>query len=169
MKNATVRTVREEDADAFLDMCLQLDEESDFLMLEPGERPADVEYTLDRIRQVLVRSNQTILVAEHPEDGLVGYVAAYGGDHRRSQHCARLVTAVKQAYTGRGLGTILFMELERWARKNGIHRLELTVMLHNRRAVELYKKTGFKVEGIREHSMFLHDEYVNEYYMAKLL
>jgi RimJ/RimL family protein N-acetyltransferase len=36
-------------------------------------------------------------------------------------------------------------------------------------AKHLYEKSGFVVEGIKKNAMFVDGEYVDEYYMAKLL
>jgi Acetyltransferases, including N-acetylases of ribosomal proteins len=46
-------------------------------------------------------------------------------------------------------------------------RLELTVMVHNERAIALYKKMGFEIEGTKKRSMRIDGQYVDEYYMAK--
>lgn len=51
--------------------------------------------------------------------------------------------------TGRGVGTGLLAEAKRWAAAHGVHRLELTVMAHNHRAIGLYERMGFSVEGRR--------------------
>ena len=165
---AIVRQIRETDAAPFLELCRKLDEETRFMMLEPGERSTSVEEQSRQIKGVLLTDNQTILVAE-AGGGLVGYVAAYGGDFRRNRHCAQVITGVLQAFSGRGVGTRLFMELEQWARRNGVHRLELTVMAHNDRAVRLYRKMGYEVEGGRRDSLLVNGSYVDEYYMGKLL
>lgn len=54
-------------------------------------------------------------------------------------------------------------------RKNNVKRLELMVITENIRAVNLYKKSGFKIEGLREISTLINGKYYDEYYMAKLL
>lgn len=59
--------------------------------------------------------------------------------------------------------------MEKWALENTITRLELTVMTHNERAVRLYKKMGFKIEGLKEKSLIVDGKYVDEYYMGKIL
>ena len=59
--------------------------------------------------------------------------------------------------------------LEEWARGKGLVQLELTVECLNVNAVKLYEKCGFQIEGIREKSMKVDGEFVDEYYMAKLL
>jgi RimJ/RimL family protein N-acetyltransferase len=42
-------------------------------------------------------------------------------------------------------------------------------MIHNEVALKLYKKMGFKIEGLKERSMIVNGEYIDEYYMAKLI
>ena len=164
----TVRQIREADAAAFLELCHRLDEETRFMMLEPGERDTSIEEQRRRIRHTLLRDNQTILVAEAGGE-LVGYAAAHGGDFRRNRHCAQVVAGVLRAFCGRGVGTSLFSELEDWAKRNGIRRLELTVMAHNDRALRLYRKMGYEIEGTKRDSLLVDGSYVDEYYMAKLL
>ena len=59
--------------------------------------------------------------------------------------------------------------LEKQALQNGISRFELTVMTHNKIAVNLYKKMGYVIEGNIKNSMFINEEFVNEYSMAKVV
>ena len=78
------------------------------------------------------------------------------------------MSGVLAAASGRGVGSGLFRELERWARAHEIHRLELTVMAHNRRARHLYERAGFAVEGRRRECLLVDGNVVDELYMAKL-
>ncbi len=164
----SIREIHENDAESFLALCKRLDEETQFMMLEPGERLTTAAEQRERIKRLLLRENQTILVAEAGQR-LVGYLAALGGEYRRNRHTAHIVIGILQDFAGQGIGTRLFAEIEGWAQKRGIHRLELTVMAHNTTALGLYKKAGFEIEGVRKDSLFVNDRYVDEYYMAKLL
>lgn len=132
-----IREITESDAEEFLNLCKRLDEETQFMMLEPGERITTIEEQRDQINNVLSKDNQTILVAEN--DGqLIGYLGAYGGRYKRNMHSVYIVIGILQNFTGQGIGTSLFSELERWAHQNKIHRLELTVMVHNEAGLALY-------------------------------
>jgi RimJ/RimL family protein N-acetyltransferase len=163
-----IRPVQEDDAEAFLTLSNRLDEETAFRLLEPGERRSTVEEQREIIGRVQSTENHAILVAER--DGqLVGYIAAIGGKYRRNKHGVHVVVAVLQTCSGQGIGTKLFEALETWARRYRIHRLELTVMVHNERAIGLYKRLGFKVEGRKRHSLLVDGSYVDEYCMSKLL
>jgi RimJ/RimL family protein N-acetyltransferase len=72
-------------------------------------------------------------------------------------------------HSGKGIGQHLLETLEAWGRARDLHRLELTVMTHNFRALHLYLMRGFVVEGLRRHALRVDDAFVDEYWMAKLL
>lgn len=164
----TIRAIEETDADAFLHLCLRLDAETTFMMLEPGERAQDLSAQRARIAAIVASDREQTWVAEH-EGTLVGYLGVRGGAFRRNQHSASIVIGILQSSAGQGIGTQLFTTLEAWAQKRRLHRLELTVMVHNQRAIRLYQKMGFVIEGTKQHSLCVDGVYVDEYYMAKLL
>jgi RimJ/RimL family protein N-acetyltransferase len=101
--------------------------------------------------------------------GLAGYVQGAGGRFRRSRRTVHVVIGVRAAASGQGVGSGLLRELESWARAHGLHRLELTVVAHNRRASGLYERMGFTVEGRRRECLLVDGTLVDELYMAKLL
>jgi RimJ/RimL family protein N-acetyltransferase len=164
----TIRSIQEADAAAFLELCRRLDEETAFMMFEPGERQTTAEQQRQRIRGWLEAGRDVVLVADAGQE-LVGFVALQGGGFRRNRHSGYLVIGVRLAHHGRGLGRRLLEGMEEQARRLGYHRLELTVMTHNSRAVGLYRKLGFEIEGVRKDSLWVEDRYIDEYSMAKLL
>lgn len=163
-----IRAIDESDSEQFLLLGKLLDEETQFMMLEPGERNLTVEEQAQRIKNVLAHDNQIILVAE-VENQLAGFLGAYGGSFRRNRHSAYIVIGIRQNFAGQGIGQQLFEALESWAVEHDLHRLELTVMCHNERALRLYQKMGYKIEGRKQDSLRIDGRYVDEYYMAKML
>lgn len=107
-------------------------------------------------------------VVEH-ENQLVGFLTALGGNYRRNHHAVHMVIGIRQSFTGQRIGEQSFDTLEKWAADHKLHQLELTVMSHNERAIRLYQKMGFKVEGIKQDSLFANGQYVDEYYVARIL
>ena len=163
-----IRAITENDSERFLLLCKALDEETQFMMLEPGERTTTVEEQRQRIQNMLASASQMIFVIDD-ETRLAGYLGAFGGGYTRNRHSAYIVTGILQEYAGRGLGKRLFETLDTWAMQCKLHRLELTVMCHNERAVHLYQKMGFEIEGVKRDSLKVDERYVDEYYMAKIL
>lgn len=164
----TIREISKTDAEALLQLRRQLDAETSFMLLEPGERTTTVEDEHIRIAEILQKDNQMIFVAEH-NNTLVGYLSAIGGGFRRNRHSAYIVIGILQAFVGQGIGAKLFTAMEHWARQQELHRLELTVMVHNERGVKLYQKMGFGIEGRKRDSLCVDGRYIDEYVMAKLL
>jgi RimJ/RimL family protein N-acetyltransferase len=161
----SIRAAGPDDAAAVLDLRLQLDRETTFMMFEPGERTATID---DQRAELSGRDNATLLVAD-TGDQLAGLLEIDGGIFRRNRHSAGLVIGVLQEFAGQGIGTRLFDAADTWAQQHGIHRLELTVMTHNEAAIALYTRRGFQIEGTRRHSLHVNGQYVDEYLMAKLL
>jgi RimJ/RimL family protein N-acetyltransferase len=163
-----IREATIDDADALLALKAALDRESSFMLLEPDERTTTATAARDELRVITERPNSVVLVAEDAGD-LVGYVEASGGDFRRNRHAAYVVIGVRRSHGGRGIGGRLLTELDRWARANGVRRLELTVMTSNERAAELYQRLGYEIEGTRRVALVVAGDVVDEFWMAKLL
>lgn len=66
-----IQTIQESDAEQFLSLCKKLDTETQFMMLEPGERTTTVEKQRAQIKRIVMQENQIIFVAEH-DSQLIG-------------------------------------------------------------------------------------------------
>lgn len=162
------REIKVSDAGEWIALQCRLDEETSFMLFEPGERERNKGVEEKRIKEILNDPFKKFLVIE--SDGrLVGFIAVLGSELKRIRHRASVVIGILLEFSGHGLGKMLFKQAEEWARDNGITRLELTVMTHNRRALWLYSSTGFNVEGIRRKAMKVDGKDIDEFYMSKIL
>jgi RimJ/RimL family protein N-acetyltransferase len=161
-----VRRATAADAEGWLALGHLLDRETSFMLLEPGERVS----TVAEVRSMLGCSSEDAFYAVAEDEGrLVGLLGAERGQYRRERHKADLFLGVCLAYGGQGIGRRLLEAAEGWARDVGLHRLELTVMAHNARAIALYKRMGFEAEGMARHSLCVDGAWVDEMDMGKLL
>lgn len=161
-----IRQAKPADAKKYLSFLHTLDSQTSFMLFEPGERTTSEEEVRSRIENAM--ENSLLLVAES-EGEIVGFLSAGRGTVNRIKHSAYIVTGILEEYRGKGIGKKLFKELDSWAVEKGLVRLELTVMVNNEGAVVLYRKMGFKIEGLKEKSCLVDGVYVDEYYMAKIL
>ena len=125
--------------------------------------------SLDKRRDWLnnMSPDQYMLVAE--VDGkVVGNIGIRRGKDRLA-HVAGLGMSVHDDYQNSGIGTALMRAIldmtDNWL---NIRRVELDVYTDNLRAVHLYKKFGFQIEGVRRDFAFRDGEYVDAYHMARL-
>lgn len=163
-----LREIHVTDAEAYLELMTAIEEESPYALLEAGERRTSVREQMDEINHILSADNQTILIVE---DGatLVGWIGAFGERYQRISHSVLVGVGVRKTYQGKGIGTWLFEELEKWAWDRQIRRLELLVATKNKAGSKLYRKMGFQIEGTKRESYQIDGEYIDEYLMAKLL
>lgn len=93
--------------------------------------------------------NGVILVAEASGD-VVGYLLSYMSDvpvdgryyRPRNVLWVEDIT-VDREFRGRGIGSLLLQECERWARTNGYTDIELNVYDFNRQARGFYERRGY--------------------------
>lgn len=95
----------------------------------------------------------------------VGMVSGVPGD---GADCVELISMwVSPAARGRGVGSRLIAEVERWAGRSGVTSLRLAVMPGNDAAIALYERCGFVDTG--ELGDLLPDGASRERVMAKSL
>ena len=83
-------------------------------------------------------------------------------------HCGELGMGVRKAWRGRGIGRRLLQATLDKAREKNLERVELEVYASNQAAVELYKRTGFVVEGEKRKGRKLDGKYDDVVCMALL-
>ena len=166
----TYKKLGVEDAEDFWKLLNALDIETNYMMYEPREREqrTNIQELKDDIQNNVIKGNDFLQIATE-DNKIIGYMRAERGRYNRNSHTAYIVIGILKAYGRMGIGTAFFKALDKWAKENGIVRLELTVECHNEAARNLYEKSGFKIEGIRRKSMHVGEELVDEYYMAKIL
>lgn len=134
----------------------------------PDERDSSVQALADELGAV-TRSGNSVVIAAESDGELAGYVELTGGSFRRNKTTAYPLIGVLTEAGGRGVGARLLTEAKRWAAEHGVHRVELTVMAHNHRAVKLYERMGFSVEGRSAQCLVIDGQFVDELYMAAIL
>lgn len=163
-----IRQIQVEDAKKYIALYKKLDEETIFRLYEPEERQISLSEQKIEIKSMILNNNSTIILAEDADE-LVGYLSASSRSQHRIKHIVTIGIAILQSHVNKGIGTMLFKELEGWAKEHNKHRLELTVMENNPNAYALYKKMGFEVEGVKKDSLLVNGEYINDIYMSKLI
>ena len=99
----------------------------------------------------------------------IGFASAARGEGNHGRHAADLALGIAAAHTGRGVGRMLMCAIEEWARKAGVVRLELRVTVHNERAIALYQRCGFAIEGRLRGEFCVDGRPVDAFRMGKIL
>ena len=118
------------------------------------------------VKSVRRDPNVAVFVAETP-DGVVGRLSIARDRSPYSRHVAELGLMVAAGVRRKGIGTALLEEAMRWARGAGITKLELTVFPHNEPAIALYRKLGFREEGVLRRRYQIQGRYVDAMLMGR--
>ncbi len=101
-----------------------------------------------------------------------GRVVGNIGLHRKTErlaHVAGLGMSVHDDFQGKGIGTAMMQAVldlaDNWL---NLKRVELTVYVDNLRAVGLYERCGFAIEGTHKAFAFREGEYVDAHFMARV-
>ncbi|ACA44019.1 GNAT family N-acetyltransferase [Clostridium botulinum] len=116
-------------------------------------------------------SNDHLLVAEIKEEDekkVVGVIGLNINSNPRTKHTASLGMMVHKAYQGNGIGKKLMSEIldlaDTWLM---LVRIELGVFTDNEKAIKLYEKFGFEIEGTKKYAAIKNGRYADEYIMAR--
>jgi len=159
VRGCTVRAEHGVDADTgpVLEIHRQVLAEGAWFITQADEFRQTRAWKAAAIRELAGASNSCFLVGRL-DNQVVGALMAQGGHLRRSRHVARIEIFVDRPARGCGVGRVLMDAVVAWARHNPeLRKLALTVFADNGRAITLYDRMGFQVEGRRSREYRLAD------------
>ncbi|MFD2638131.1 GNAT family N-acetyltransferase [Piscibacillus salipiscarius] len=121
------------------------------------------------------RSSKSYIILQKEEDKAIGITSLINIDYKnRNSEC--IIDIGEKDYWGQGYGSEALQILLNYAfLELNLHRVSLRVFSFNHKAIKLYKKLGFKEEGISRQCLFrngkwedivhmgiLHNEYLGE-------
>jgi len=138
---------------------IYLEEESDTL-------PTSFEKE-EEIRKI--REEGGIYAVAEIDGNIAGVALLRRGPLGMNRHVAKIRMWIIPGYRGLGLGNELMDYIIEWAHAHGVEKLSLDVFSNNERAIRLYKKHGFRIEGRLKRQYILNGRYVDEIFMGLVL
>ena len=99
---------------------------------------------------------------------VIGWCDIQRSPRHSMAHSGVLGIGIVDGFRSQGLGAALMRAALLRARKVGLTRVELTVREDNRRAMGLYKKAGFAIEGRKRKAVLVDGKYYDLWTMAVL-
>jgi RimJ/RimL family protein N-acetyltransferase len=154
--NYTVRSAIEKDAKELSELRLQIDGETENLDREKGEAFIDIP-GFERIIKADTENRRNLFLVAEVHDRIVGFSRCEGILLKRFNHKVEFGICILKEFWGYRMGENLLKESVSWADSNGIKKITLHVLETNEKAIKLYKKLGFEIEGILKKDRILSD------------
>jgi RimJ/RimL family protein N-acetyltransferase len=142
-----------------------------FSKFDPGDLERNRAIWMDEVKNQ--SDTRRIIIAAFLNGEMIGQadLGLSREGHHRGRNTGGWGVSVKKAYHNQGVGYELLLEVERIARRLGLHKLEAGVVARNEPAKALYlRKLGYQIEGrLRDHFIFENNEYVDELEIGKIL
>lgn len=142
-----------------------LSAETDFMLHGAGEYNSTEQEVSAQIARASQLQTSRYLVAEQ-DAILVAFLGVMGSPVPRTSHAAYLALGVLRSWWSCGIATDLLKEVLRWAPTAGVTRLELSVMTTNTRAIALYERLGFQLEGQRRRAYMINGVPIDDHVMG---
>ncbi|TGA98280.1 GNAT family N-acetyltransferase [Sporolactobacillus shoreae] len=163
-----IRSASPKDAKYLSKVRVQIDGETQNMDREPGEAFLDTKEFINLIERDTENNHYLFLVAL-VNDTLVGFSRCEGNPLKRLAHKVEFGVCVLKQYWGLRIGTNLLEESIAWAESNEIKKMTLNVLETNEKAIKLYQKYGFEIEGILKKDKLLSDgRFYNTIVMGRL-
>lgn len=164
-----IRSAIESDAKNLSEIRLQIDGETENLDRARGEAYLD-EFGFKKLIIGDTERNHNLFLVAEVNGRIVGFSRCEGTTLKRMAHKVEFGVCVLKEYWGYGIGKNLLKQSIQWADSNEIKKISLSVLETNEKAIFLYKKYGFEVEGTLKKDKRLADgNYYNTVLMGRLM
>lgn len=143
----TIRSASEADAKQLSEVRLQIDGETENMDREQGEAFLDAP-GFEQIIKTDAEHPRSLFLVAAVYDRIVGFSRCEGNDLRRLAHQVEFGVCVLRDFWGYRIGKHLLQQSIEWADSIGMKKITLKVLETNDKAIQLYKKLGFGIEGI---------------------
>lgn len=168
-RDLIIREAEAEDAALLLQHFERVSGETDFLSFGPGEFEMTVEQEADFLARCRTAENCVFLLA-FVDQTLAGTLNFSSRNRSRLIHVGEFGMAIQKSFWRLGIGSILLDGLIDWARAGGIiKKINLKVRADNLKAMDLYFKKGFVVEGLQKKENYVDGVYRDLFHMGLII
>lgn len=166
--NVLIRKAKISDAPLILEHLKIILDETNYHTSDSSEFNTSIENKKEEIEHINSSDNSLILLGFF-EDKLIALLTLIGGKKSRVKHVGQLGVNVKKEFWGYGIGSELMKDMDSWIEKTKvIKKVNLLVHEQNHRALGLYKKLNYQVEGRSANFFSDKDAYYDVIYMGKM-
>ncbi|KEK21167.1 GNAT family N-acetyltransferase [Bacillus gaemokensis] len=141
-----IRKAKVKDAREIVAIKKEIVETTEFFLRSPEEPQEKAEEYQKKI-QTRQKNGGLTLVVEF-NDQVIGFLSFSRSSYIRLHHAGSFGMGIKQEFSNIGIGTKFLSYFIEWAKEQeGLEKICLDVFSNNERAINLYKRLGFREEG----------------------
>lgn len=147
-KTVVIRPAETRDAEKLLECIKTYILQSNYIPKLEQEIKLNVEQEIEWINSFIINNNSILLIAEY-ENQILGNIDLTGNRRKIMEHTVVVGMGMLKEWRNSGLGTALLSSAIEWAKLNPVLELIwLQVYTENKIGINLYRKIGFKENGI---------------------
>lgn len=150
-KNIEIKHLRLHEVPLFAKLRNDISNEALHVIATRGERKKELGIRI--LAQILLSERRTHTFLAWQNSKPVGYLSLIFAKFKKFRGNAYLTLAVSAALRGQGIGSRLMDTAEVFAKDHGKRRMELEVFGKNTKAIELYKRRGYVIEGVKKNAV----------------
>lgn len=154
-----------EDAQEIINFLNIVGGESEYLTFGLNEFPISLEDEINIIKECSEMNKSLMLIAKI-DSKIVSQLFLDIPTLSRLSHIGHLGITVSKYHWGKNLGQKMLKTSIIWAKEKQLTKLQLQVRTDNLRAINLYKKLNFKIEGTIRKSLKINNLFYDEYLMG---
>ena len=139
--------------------------ETDFLTFGINEFPFSVSEERKQISACLEYNKDLMLIAKVGNE-LVSQLFLQRSNKPKLAHIGDVGISVSKKFWGKSIGKHMMLVAIEWAQQHNITKIQLQVRTDNDKAVRLYQRLGFKIEGEITRAMKINNIYFDDYIMG---
>jgi RimJ/RimL family protein N-acetyltransferase len=153
------------DAEQIVNFLNTVGGETDFLTFGANEFPLSAAAEKETITECL-EHNICLMLVGKVGDEIASQLFLQRSKTPRLAHMGDVGISVSKKYWGHSIGRHMMLAAIEWAKTNGVTKIQLQVRTDNERAVQLYKKLGFIIEGTVTRALKIGGVYFDDYLMG---
>jgi RimJ/RimL family protein N-acetyltransferase len=158
----------QDDAEEILEYANKIGGESIYLGYTANNFPFTLEFFEKQINSAY-ESTRDILIIGKLDDKIVSTASIRSECSDLKSHIGNLGISVLKNYWNNGIASLMMKELINWVQINKeIKKLSLEVFSDNIRAINLYKKFNFEIEGTLKHNYQVENKFYDALIMGLL-
>lgn len=166
-KELIIRVAQVDEAQEFLDYVNQCGKETDFLGFGKEGIGLNLEEEKAYFKSFTPKNFMLVAIVDNK---IVGSCSLRTNESRvRLKHIGVLGITILKDYWGIGIGKFVMSSAIKRGKEAGLTRIELSTRVDNEKAISLYKKLGFEIEGQLKNSIYIDGKYFDNYIMGLII